>query len=75
MIQINEHLVPPQVSLMRKSTCKNLLQDKDTARDGANKYNGIMEFKSNEMSIFREKSNENGRIIVGRSRAGKEGRV
>jgi hypothetical protein len=26
---------------------------------------GIMEFKSNEMSIFREKSNENGRIIVG----------
>jgi hypothetical protein len=57
---------------MRKSTCKSLLQDKDTARDGANKYNGIMEFKSNEMSIFREKSNENGRIIIGGSCAGKE---
>jgi hypothetical protein len=60
---------------MRKSTCKNMLQEKDTARDGANKYNGIMEFKSNEMSIFREKSHENGKIIFGGSCAGKEGRV
>jgi hypothetical protein len=27
---------------MKKSTCKNLLQDKDTARDSANEYNGTL---------------------------------
>jgi hypothetical protein len=37
------------------------------------KETGILEFKSNEMSKIREKSNENERIIVFGSGAGKEG--
>jgi hypothetical protein len=37
------------------------------------KETGITKFKSNEMSKIREKSNENERIIVGGSGAGKEG--